>query len=98
MTKTTLIDALTVAFVVVCGAVGTIEAARRDESGLAVLFVVTVAASIAPAISRLRQRRQPVLVRADLHRWLAVTSAVTGEAVSDLADRCISSYRAGLQE
>jgi hypothetical protein len=42
------------------------------------------------------QRRRPVLVRADLGRWMADKAAVSGERIEDVADRALSAYRAGL--
>ncbi|MCP5024762.1 MAG: hypothetical protein GY929_00615 [Actinomycetia bacterium] len=97
MTKSSFIDGLVATFLLIVGVVGTIEAFRRNEDGLAVLFVLMLLVSMGGVVSRRSRGRKPVLVRSDLFRWLEVTSGATGESTSDLADRCISISRADTQ-
>ena len=97
VTRTEFIDGLVGVFLLVVGAWGAIESLRRDEPGLAALFVLLVAVSLGAAVVRRTRSHRPVLVRSDLHRWLEVTSGLTGETASDIADRCLSSCRAETQ-
>lgn len=97
VTRTALIDGLVGMFLLVAGGWGAIESFRRDEPSLAVLFLLLILVSVGATISRRTRRRQPVLIRSDLHRWLEVTSGLAGESPSDLADRCISTCRADTQ-
>lgn len=76
-------------------AVGIVQAIRQDLPALAVLFGLLAAVLLWMEITARRGRRS-IRVRPDLARWLDETSAVTGEAPDELADRCISSYRARL--
>jgi hypothetical protein len=94
VTSQALIDGLTATLLLVTGVVGVIEAMRRDEAGLALLFLVMVVVSVGAVGARRSGRRRSLLVRADLHRWLEQTAAVTGESLGDVADRCISACRA----
>lgn len=75
--------------------VGIVLAVREDVDALAVLFGLLAAVLLEMEITARRGRRS-IRVRPDLARWLDETSAVTGESPDELADRCISSYRARL--
>lgn len=96
MTTRDLIDRLAIVFVLVCASTGLVEAVRRDEPGLAALFALVAVGLVSIAVRR--RSASTVEVRPDLHEWLETMSVVSGESSSDVADRAISSYRAGLGE
>ena len=97
MTRANLADVLGALFGLVCGLVGVIEAANRDQPGLSVLFGLVLVVVIMLAL-RLRRVARAVPVRQDVHAWLETMAVVGGESSSDVADRAISSFRARLHE
>lgn len=74
---------------------GLFDAVTASEPDLVCVFAMIVLLSLILLIGSARRRR-PVLVRADLARWMADRAAVSGERVEDVADRALSAYRAGL--
>jgi hypothetical protein len=74
---------------------GGVAAVRAGVGGLAVLFGVLGAISVAGL--RPDRGRHPVCLRPDLARWLEQVSAVTAEPVEDVLDRSVSAYRASVR-
>ena len=76
-------------------AIGGIDALASGEPDLVVIFVV-LAAPAGALLVRSHPRRPPVALRRDLATWLDQRGTATGETAEVLADRCVSTYRAGL--
>lgn len=75
--------------------IGAIDAAVGAAADLVVLFSAIGMLAVI-SIGRSWARRAELPVRGDLVEWLSVTAAAQGETVSDLADRALGAYRAGL--
>jgi hypothetical protein len=77
--------------------VGALDAARGGIDDLIAVFVIVAALqAMLFFVLRLGRRRQ-VAVRSDLAEWLEERSAITGETVERIADRCIAQYRADMR-
>lgn len=76
--------------------IGAVDAAISRDADLLVLFV-GLAALVATVLVRSHLGRRAVPLRKDVVAWLDERAVATGERVEVLADRSISSYRAGLE-
>ena len=76
---------------------GIFETARTEQFGVLGLLCAIELLTVAVAFSLLAWRR-PLMVRADLASWLDSAAALTGESTSDIVNRAVSSYRAGLSD
>ena len=85
----------TALLVIAIAVAGAVVAVRSDVGGVAVLFGMIGAISVA-GLRRKRERR-PVDLRPDLASWLDQVSSVTGEPVEDVLDRSVSAYRASMR-
>lgn len=72
--------------------IGAVDSAIGDEWDLSVLFALLAAMSAALTV-RLEWRRPALPIRRDLVVWLRDRAAVSGEPLTALADRALSSYR-----
>jgi hypothetical protein len=77
----------------VIAVVGCVDAARHDDTGLAVLFGI-LAVGLA-TLTLGQARRGGIVLRRDLATWVERTSAVTGETPDELTSRAVSRLRAG---
>lgn len=96
MKPTVLTWVLTAAVIVVAG-VGAVDSARGDEDDLLALFVALALIGVVQAV-RLVVGRPTVTLRADLVRWLAERSQLSGEPLARVADRAVATYRASLTD
>lgn len=76
--------------------VGVVDALIARDGDLVVVFVVVAVLQFGLFVGALVGRRL-VSVRHDLATWLDEQSAVTGEPVSRIVDRCVAAHRAGLR-
>lgn len=76
---------------IVVTAVGAVDAAIGGEWDLFVLFVVALGTATA-LVLRLESRRPAIPIRRDLVAWLRDRSSISGESLSAVADRAISTY------
>ena len=88
-----LASGLTLAVIAV---VGCIDAARDDNTGLAVLFGILAVGIVGLVIGE--ARRGGIVLRPDLATWVERTSAVTGETPDELTSRAVSRLRAGFTD
>lgn len=91
----TTTNSVIVGLAVIIAGVGIVDAAIGGQPDLVVVFVL-LAILLATLFASLHRRRPAIPIRADLVRWLRDRSAVAGEDIEVLADRCIASYRAEL--
>jgi hypothetical protein len=77
--------------------VGLADAIVGGSADLTVIFVIVLAACLAQLL-RVRPRRRPVRLRADLARWLTERAQLAGEPVEQVADRAVATYRSALGE
>lgn len=89
----TLASGLTLAGIAV---VGCIDAARDDNTGLAVLFGILAVGIVGLVLGE--ARRGGIVLRPDLATWVERTSAVTGETPDELTSRAVSRLRAGFTD
>jgi len=90
----------TAALVLLAGlitAIGVLDSAVGGEWDLFVVFALALA-PLSVLAWRLQRRRPVVPLRADLVAWLRERSALTGEPLEVIADRCIAASRADLSE
>lgn len=92
-----LVFALRVALVgaVVSSAVGALAAALDGNWDLSVLFGVVLLSQAGIAGALLGRRRMTTL-RVDLAQWADQRSALTGEPIGRIVDRCVAAYRDAL--
>jgi len=76
---------------IVVALVGSIDAVIGREWDLFVLFAAVLAISTALGL-RLESRRPEIPIRRDLVTWLRDRSSISGEPLSTVADRAISTY------
>jgi len=76
--------------------VGTADAAIAGDGDLLAVFVIVALLQMGLLVRSLLGRRT-VRVRKDLANWLDEQSAITGEPIHRIADRCIANHRATLQ-
>ncbi|MDK1009936.1 MAG: hypothetical protein QGM46_06995 [Actinomycetota bacterium] len=76
---------------IVVALVGVIDAAIGGEWDLFVLFMTTFAIATALGL-RFESRRPAIPIRRDLVAWLRDRSSISGEPLSTVADRAISTY------
>jgi hypothetical protein len=76
---------------VVLTIVGAIDSAIGGEWDLFVLFVAALGIAVA-LVLRLESRRPAIPIRRDLVAWLRDRSSISGEPLSTVADRAISTY------
>jgi hypothetical protein len=88
-----LASGLTLAVIAV---VGCIDAARDDNTGLAVLFGILALGVVGLVLGE--ARRDGIVLRPDLATWVERTSAVTGETPDELTSRAVSRLRAGFTD
>ena len=88
-----LASGLTLAVIAV---VGCIDAARDDNTGLAVLFGILAVGIVGLVVGE--ARRGGIVLRPDLATWVERTSAVTGETPDELTSRAVSRLRAGFTD
>jgi hypothetical protein len=80
----------------VIAVVGCIDAARDDNTGLAVLFGILAVGIVGLVLGE--ARRGGIVLRPDLATWVERTSAVTGETPDELTSRAVSRLRAGFTD
>ena len=88
-----LASGLTLAVIAV---VGCIDAARDDNTALAILFGILAVGIVGLVLGE--ARRGSIVLRPDLATWVERTSAVTGETPDELTSRAVSRLRAGFAE
>lgn len=74
-------------------AIAVIDAGFSSEWDLFVVALIALAL-LAALVVRFQSARPSVPLRADLVRWLQRQAAVTGEPLTQIADRALSTYRA----
>ena len=84
-----------VAGIVLCAAVGLVDAATARTADLVAVFAVILVLALATVV-RFGQDRTAVPLRGDLARWAAIRAAESGEDVARVVDRAVAAYRAGL--
>ena len=82
---------LLVVSAIVVALVGSIDAAIGREWDLFVLFAAVLAMATTLGL-RLESRRPEIPIRRDLVAWLRDRSSISGEPLSTVADRAISTY------
>ena len=95
MKPTVLTWALVAAVIVVAG-VGAVDTARSSQGDLFACFVALGLIGVVLAV-RLVVGRPTITLRADLVRWLAARSQLSGEPLARVADRAVATYRASLE-
>lgn len=80
--------------VLLLGLAALAESIRLGHGGLAAVLGLLVVATTPLLLER--RGRAPVALRPDLARWVAHTTAATGEPPERLVDRAVSTYRAQL--
>lgn len=83
---------LLVVVVGVVASIGAIDAAISNEWDLFVLFMIIAGMALALGL-RLESRRPAVPIRRDLVRWLDDRALASGEPMSVVADRAISTFQ-----
>jgi hypothetical protein len=78
-------------------AVGVVDGIISREWDLLAVFAVALALQLL-LLARLSGRRPAVPIRRDLVSWLRNQAALGGEPIEAVADRAISSYRAGFTD
>jgi hypothetical protein len=78
-------------------AVGVVDGIISREWDLLAVFAVALALQLL-LLARLSGRRPAVPIRRDLVSWLRNQAALGGEPMEVVADRAISSYRAGFTD
>jgi hypothetical protein len=76
----------------VVAAIGAIDAAISSEWDLFVLFMIIVGVALALGL-RLASRRPAVPIRRDLVHWLGDRALASGESMSVVTDRAISTFQ-----
>jgi hypothetical protein len=94
--KPTLLTWALVAAVIVVAGVGAVDTARSSQGDLFACFVVLGLIGVVLAV-RLVVGRPTITLRADLVRWLAARSQLSGEPLARVADRAVATYRASLE-
>ena len=88
---------LAAAFLIVLGAVGSIDSMVGDHWDLLVLFALVLLVGIVVLVLSFGPRRQ-VSLRADLFSTLQARSLRTGEPLDQLLDRSVATYLDALDE
>jgi hypothetical protein len=83
-----LIPAVSGLTLAVLAVAGLIDAARHDDTRLAVLFGLLALGVAGLAVGQARSRA--VVLRPDLAVWVERTSAITGETADELTNRAVS--------
>jgi hypothetical protein len=88
----TLFVRVVVLAIVIVSVVGVVDGVLEESWDHTALFVVSLALAAA-LLGRFVVGRRCVGLRADLARWLAIRSELTGEPVDAIADRAVATYR-----
>lgn len=90
MSPTGIVRLLVAASIVVM-AIGSIDAGIGGQWDLFAMFVMGLALSLA-LLSRVESRRPAVPIRRDLVAWLRDRASISGETLTALTDRALSTF------